>query len=229
MLREEANARAETVYVMKAMSHSSLLYHQLRAGGISEETFESMGRQFAAREHTAAQPDFAPADSFAENVTLRIRDLKDWVLKISHHVHESQLNAWLSFVENGVKEMKRENRPLAVTFDVHSINAFFADGVLLPFDTQPWKKEWFWGPEPMNAYRLATDIFAFSGEEAGRAFLRGYASGTKREVFRAVEEKTWIVYAALIMLAYLYMLGEKDAEKREGAELYRKFLQEYRE
>jgi hypothetical protein len=146
----------------------------------------------------------------------------------SEHIPETDRGHWLQYVKDQSEKLSKEGtRALAVCFDIHSLNAFYIEGVFIPFDTSPPKEEWRFGPSAINAYRLASDILVIAGEEAHQSFLEGYKTASNRPPLRPIEEKMWILYSLLIMTPYLFNLGKDDVEKLSAAHTYLTFLRSH--
>jgi hypothetical protein len=64
------------------------------------------------------------------------------------------------------------------------------------------------------------------GEEGFKSTLKGYTVATG-EVLDAEYEGFLVMYSALVMVPYLYMLGEKDELRHKGGVIYHNFLKNY--
>ena len=95
------------------------------------------------------------------------------------------------------------------------------------FDCYSVKYDWRFGPALLNIYRFATDVFALVGEKEFRAVMRGYCDSLNVEQPSKEIERFFVIYAALIMMPYLYMLGKTDTDKHEAAVKYHDFLKRY--
>ena len=66
----------------------------------------------------------------------------------------------------------------------------------------------------------------FAGEAEFRATLKGYGDASG-EIYDSAIEPIFVVYSSLIMLSYLYQVGENDPQALVGAQTYHEFLRTY--
>ena len=226
-LNESKNAE-ELLLVTTQLPAGTVLLDQLQKGNLTEVDFYEIGKQFAAREKGFVWRGEFPDESLLENMLGRYPDVIEWVKNAETYLptkereeYGKQLKGLIMRVYTG------ETASVTTCFDFHSLNAFYADQMLYPFDTYPPKDSWRFGPPWLNIYRLATDIFALAGEKEFRAVIQGYRECLNIETPSKETERLFIIYAALIMVSSLYMLAKTDTDKKETAGKYHDFLKWY--
>lgn len=223
---DESNAE-ELVCVTKRMPKGSTLIDVLMNGDLSANACYEIGRQFTERESRFNWIGEIPSESTLDNMQKRYDDIVDWIRDVKE-VSEDEKEVYMSqFKQLICRVYEADNAQLSICFDIHSLNAFYVAAMLMPFDTYPPKEEWCFGPRGLNIFRLATDIYALRGEEEFRAVMKGYCESLGREPFTEEMTSLLVLYAALIMVSYLYMLGKTDPLKHESAVKYHDFLKRY--
>jgi aminoglycoside phosphotransferase family enzyme len=222
----EQNAE-ELICITKRMPHSSTLIDLLMKGEVSTNAWYEIGWQFAERESRFNQEGATPDESALENMRDRYDDIVEWIRDVKE-VPQNEKEVYMSQLKQLLQPVYEANtEQLSPCFDIHSLNAFYVAGMLLPFDTYSPKDSWRFGPRGLNIFRLATDIYALRGEEEFRAVLKGYCEFLGIEPFTDEMTNLLVLYASLIMLPYLYMLSATDNTKRRAATRYHDFLKRY--
>jgi aminoglycoside phosphotransferase family enzyme len=214
----------ELVIVMKRLDMKQDGFLKLLlAGRLTKEDFFSIGKQLAER---MACLTLAPdALSLAESFPERLQDAYQWARGVSAHIpleevaeYEAALSALYTAHHVELTAVSPE-----VCVDIHGENAAYVDQKLLLIDTYQSKDAWQSGHPDITVYRLALDAYVLSGESAFRAMLKGYEKGSDR-VLNSTLEPFFIVYNALIMAPYLYMLAKNDPQYLPVATRYHQFL-----
>jgi hypothetical protein len=218
---EEAD---DLVWVMKRLPDFHMLYTLLRGDDLYTDDYLKMGRLFAQRENAFTYLKETPAVSVLSLARADCDDTDAWG-KSTPEIDSTEWKTWMQALRSLAEEVLAEDqRPPKPAFDMVSLNAFYMGRSFLPLDTHPWKEAWRFRGTHTNAYRLAADIWAFTGEKNADLFLKGYGEMTGRGALEKKDRLFWILFGALIMLPYLYKLGRTDPEKKEAAEHYATFV-----
>ena len=225
---DESKNAEELLLVTARLPAGTVLLDQLQKGNLTEVDFYEIGKQFAAREKGFVWRGGFPDESLLENMLGRYPDVIEWVKNAETYLstkEREEYGKWLK--ELIMRVYTGETASVTICFDFHSLNAFYVNQTLYPFDTHPPKDSWRFGPPWLNIYRLAADIFALAGEKEFRAVIRGYFEQIKVPSPPDEVERLLIVYSALIMVSSLYMLARTDTGKLESALKYHDFLKRY--
>lgn len=226
-LNESKNAE-ELLLVTARLPDGTVLLERLQKGNLTEVDFYEIGKQFAEREKGFVWRGEFPNESLLENMLGRYPDVIEWVKNVETYLPTEEREKYGKQLEELITRVYTgDTAGVTICFDFHSMNAFYVDRVLYPFDTHPPKDSWRFGPPWLNIYRLAADVFALAGEKEFRAVTRGYFERIKVPPPRDEVERLLVVYAALIMVSSLYMLARTDTDKRESALKYHNFLKRY--
>ncbi len=218
----------EFMQVTTRLPSDSSLFEHLRNNDLSEIDYHEIGKQFARREQGFVWHGDLPRESLLENMSGRHRDTVEWIKDVESDVPQQEREDYAGKLEGLFTQVYANDRsPVSICIDIHSMNAFYVGGTLYPFDTFSPKYAWHFGPAMLNVYRLAADVFALAGEKEFRAVMRGYHEYLRTEPAPRETEYLLVMYAALIMVSYLYMLAKTDPDKREAAEKYHDFLKRY--
>lgn len=219
----------ELLQVTKRLPTGSILFDQLRKGSLSQEDYRSMGRQFEEREKHFELGEAFPDETVLENLLGRYADIDEWIKSVEQYVPVAEREMYMRELKELMEKVYDIPNPsaIAVCFDSHSLNAFYVDGKIYPFDTYSPKAAWRFGPPLLNVYRIAADIFALGGEEAFRAFVDGYIESAGIGAVSRDMDRFLVLYASLIMVPYLYMISQSDTSKLDSAILYHNFLKKY--
>jgi len=217
----------ELMFITKRMPAGTILFDHLLKGGLTVDDFYEVGKQFAEREKDFVWNGTMSDESLLDNMLERYDDIVAWIKDVEE-VSALEKETWANKLkELLVRVYTHDSSKVSICFDLHSLNAFYADQILCPFDTHPPKDAWRFGPPLLNLYRLATDVFALAGEKEFDAVMHGYHDYLHTEPISEENERLLVIYAALIMVSYLYMLGKTDADKQEAAVKYHNFLKRY--
>lgn len=217
----------ELMFITKRMPDGTILFDRLMKGDLTMNDFYEIGKQFAMREKNFVWHGALPGETLLDNMLERHGDIVAWIKDIEK-VSALEKETWArELKELIVRVYTHDSTKVSVCFDFHSLNAFYIDQILYPFDTHAPKDAWRFGPPLLNLYRLATDAFALAGEKEFDAVMRGYHEYLKREMPSQEINRLFIIYASLIMVSYLYMLGKTDPDKQEAAVKYHNFLKRH--
>jgi aminoglycoside phosphotransferase family enzyme len=227
VLLDEYNGADELVLVTKRLPTGTVLFDLLQAGSLAEGDFYEIGKQFAQREKGFILSGAVNDELLSNNMTERYYDVLEWI-KDTKEVSDSEKEGYAGQLKELINRVyANDTSKVSVCFDFHSLNAFYVDKILYPFDTHPPKDAWRFGPPLLNIYRLATDVFAFAGEKEFRAVMNGYCEYLNISSPDEEVERLLVIYAALIMVSYLFMLVSTDGDKRDAALKYHDFLKRY--
>ncbi|MEK7114103.1 MAG: hypothetical protein AAB850_00955 [Patescibacteria group bacterium] len=218
----------ELLIVTKRLSLNTSLFAHLRNNDLVEDDYYEIGRQFAKCEENFIWHGDLPKESSLENMLWRHHDVIEWTKDVEMCVPREERETYARQLMNLIKQVYADGQThISVMFDVHCLNAFYINRMFYPFDVVSSKDAWRFGPFLINIYRLATDVFALVGEQEFRAVLRGYYDCLNRNFPSKETERLLVIYASLIMMPYLYMLGKTDADKHKAAIKYHDFLKRY--
>lgn len=217
----------ELMFITKRMPAGTILFDRLMKGDLTVDDFYEIGKQFAEREKNFVWNGAMSDESLLDNMLERYDDIVAWIKDVEK-VSALEKETWANQLkELLVRVYTHDSSKVSICFDLHSLNAFYVDQTLYPFDTHPPKDAWRFGPPLLNLYRLATDVFALAGEKEFDAVMRGYHEHLKKEMPSQETNRLFVIYASLIMVSYLYMLGTTDTDKQEAAVKYHDFLKRY--
>lgn len=217
----------ELMFITKRMPEGTILFDRLMKGDLTQDDFYEIGKQFAEREKNFVWNGTMSDESLLDNMLERYDDIVAWIKDVEK-VSALEKETWANKLkELIVRVYTHDSSKVSICFDLHSLNAFYVDQTLYPFDTHPPKDAWRFGPPLLNLYRLATDVFALAGEKEFDAVMRGYHEYLKKEMPPQETNRLFVIYASLIMVSYLYMLGTTDTDKNEAAVKYHDFLKRY--
>jgi len=228
VFREDPEGADELVIVMNRVDTSHVLYELLCAGTFSVEDATTVGTQIGNMLQRVQTP---VTDNYYENSVTRLHDLRAWLMLQKHHVPASEIARYCDYLESYLTEHRTQfegvlSEEMTLCGDLHSHNAVYIDETIRLMDTFAPKEEWGIGHPHIKLYRLGTDIYALTGsEKVFNAYIEGYAS-TRTHLSRE-HEHYYVVYAAGIMLSYLYMLSNNDARHMVAATTYHAFLRTY--
>lgn len=217
----------ELLQVTKRLPSNSVLFDLLNKDALAENDYREMGKQFALREKNFSWNETLPDEMVLDNMLSRYNDIVEWIESADKYIPKVERDEYMKqFRELIMREFGADFSKVSICFDVHSLNIFYVNGVLYPFDTYSPKAPWRVGPSLLNLYRIATDIFALVGESKFRAFVDGYHETLFIDAPTKDTEHFFIIYSALIMIPYFYILGQKEHSKMEIALKYHNFLKQ---
>lgn len=226
VLHTELLQGREPVIVMRRLDMDNGIFALLMKEMLSADDFFTIGYQFGEREHRLSEKETTQLNVY-EDLENRVSDVKSWMTEsgtMPSEDIEKTVNYLESFLRANQGVTYITNDMGSICIDFHSENGVFENGILLPIDTFSPKPAWRTGHRHINIYRIATDTFALSGEDAFRAILKGYVE-SMNEVLDPSFEQFFVIYAASIMAPYFYMLGKNDPLRQKAAEKYHTFLQ----
>jgi aminoglycoside phosphotransferase family enzyme len=221
----------ELVVVMKKVDASQTMSKMLSEQSLSITDYENIGRDLANKK-MALPKDFLPhvSENWYEQMVRRLEDLKGWVTSepdFSPILTKKGLSTMQKILEaNKEKFTLMKNEDLAVCIDCNTENLLFIDGKLAFIDAYPPKDEWRGGAFDHDIFRTGSDVYALGGKDAYDAYLTGVYSVAEHKLDKELHT-FYLLYGAMIMGPYLYMLGKKDTKFLPAAEKYSKFIEEF--
>jgi len=218
----------EFLLVTKRLPSEASVFEHLRKNDLTNTDYYEMGKQFSVREQHFIEHEDAGEISLLENMKGRSIDVDEWMKSVEEYLPTSERVTYMAQLESSISEIYgNDTRKTSTCIDFHSLNAFYVEQILYPFDCFSIKYEWRFGPALLNIYRFATDVFGLVGEKEFRAIIQGYHDARGTTSVSEEIERHLVSYAAFIMVPYLYMLGKNDPDKHEAAIRYHNFLRQY--
>jgi aminoglycoside phosphotransferase family enzyme len=222
---DEYENAEELLLITKRLSSEDLLFEHLLRKDLTVTDYYQIGKQFAQREKNFVWLGDFPDESLLENMLMRHNDDVEWVKSVEEHMPSLEAEGYLTRLKELIMRVyAHDATKIRPVFDAHSFNAFYVDQTLYLFDVYSPKDAWCFGPALVNVYRFATDIFALVGEKEFRMVLRGYHEYLNSEAPSRETGQLLVIYAAIIMVPYLYMLARTNPDKQEVAVRYHNFL-----
>ncbi len=217
----------ELIFITKRMPADTTLFDLIMKGDLATNDFYEIGKQFAQREKNFIWNGVMPDESLLGTMLERYDDIVEFI-KVVEKISTLEKETWTNQLKELITRVyTHDSSGVSICFDIHSLNAFYVDQTLYPFDTHPPKDTWRFGPALLSLYRLATDVLAFAGKKEFDAVISGYHEYLKREMPTQENSRLFVIYASLIMVSYLYMLGITDTDKQGAAVKYHNFLTHY--
>ncbi|MEJ0053774.1 MAG: hypothetical protein WDN10_03585 [bacterium] len=229
-LAEPGDSAEELVFLMNRIDSKDILFEKLSRGEVSVADAYAIGGQLAgnlAKVRTRAITGL----NYFEIFEREIRDVREWIQGVSEYIPEEEWKKYCDFME----EFRQTNRAwhegelseqLAYSGDAHSHNAVFSNGALYLMDTYAPKEEWMVAHNLIPFYRIGADLWALGSKELFDSYARGYEAALETTLDPRLQAP-FIIYAASIMVSYLYMLQKTDTDKKEAAKKYHEFIQRY--
>jgi aminoglycoside phosphotransferase family enzyme len=222
----DANDSADDlVIVMNKIDMNNGLFNLLNENKLSLSDCFQIGKQLGER--SKGLPQEEPVRDLYEDFVQRSNDLVSWLAGVEKYISKDEaqtyLNTFSQFVELNKIKFEKSTGLIGPCLDIHADNVVFTNGNLLPIDTYAPKEAWLYGYKFLNIYRVATDIYAFLGEEYFEQTLKGYEESTGDKLPREFD-RSLVLYCELITCPYQYMLSEKDPSRLKVAEKYHIFL-----
>lgn len=218
----------ELLLVTKRLPAGTAVFDCLLKNDLNETDYYEIGKQFAQREKNFVWHSDLPSESLLQNMLERHKDVVEWIESVEEHISPTDKETYVNHLKDLITRVyENDSTRISICIDMHSLNAFYVDKTLYPFDAYSPKDSWRFGPALLNIYRLATDVFALVGEKEFDAVMRGYHEYLKREMPSQETNRLFVIYASLIMVPYLYMIGKTDTDKHEAAVKYHDFLKRY--
>ena len=220
--KEEAE---ELVIEMKKIDTNSALLLQLLDKNLSLTDFETIGFQLHKRLDDL--PEAYTQKKLKGVMQLRMEDVSNWVLGVPKHISPEEAKIFLEALDrkkSAYMNQVSDEEMAGSNIDGHSENMFFNQGRLYIMDSYAPKKDWLLADGHLNFYRLATDILALGNQESFEAFKGGYEKYRDLGVMNEKRESFCIFYSSMIMVPYLYMLGEHDERRMKAARIYHNFV-----
>jgi aminoglycoside phosphotransferase family enzyme len=228
---EPADDAEELVLMMNRMHSEDMLYEKLARGEISEEDGYRIGTQLA--ESLKRVRKETPAGNYFLSFKNDIQGVRDWIAGVPEFIPEDEWTRYCDFLDQfRIRNQEwyegKLTAELAYSGDIHSHNALYSDGQFSLMDTYAPKDEWRIAHALVPFYRVGADLWAFGGKDTFEEFLRGYEERSGIKVDRRLDAP-YILYAAGIMVPYLYMLQKTDESKKEMTARYHDFLRNFYE
>jgi aminoglycoside phosphotransferase family enzyme len=231
ILRDPQEGEDELIIVMRKVDTSKTFTKVLVAGSLQNADYESIGRQMANKKRALSR-DFLPKDihsTWYEQLVNRFNDLEAWVLSeesFPRDIAETGLRTLREVLEahrHAFAAMTPD--ALSVCVDCNSENLLYADGTLSFLDAYPPKAAWKIGAFNHDIFRTGSDIYALAGKEAYESFLQGVYS-VVQDALDPELHNFYLLYGAMIMGPYFYMLGKKNSVYLKPAEQYAAYIKE---
>lgn len=227
----DRNDAEEIMQIMNKVDTNNVLYEKLISGEITKDDCFEIGKQLG-ESMKKVQTRLPDKGSFYEMFESRIDDLREWINSTPEYISKDEANAYCDYL-NDFRLANREwfdgelTDEVVADGDFHSHNAVYSNKILYLMDTYPPKEEWGVGHKLIPLYRIGVDVWALSGnKEYFETLIAGYEAGNNIKVNRKLDD-VYVIYVAGIAVPYLYMLQQTDAEKKEPAKRFHKFLSDY--
>lgn len=228
---ESRDDAEEIMMIMNKIDTNDVLFEKLVNKEITKEDCFEIGRQLGEI-MKKVQTRLPESGSFYDLFESRIDDLKNWITSMAEYISEDESSAYCDYL-NDFRIKNREwfekelTDGIVTDGDFHSHNAVYSDKTLYFMDTYPPKEEWGVGHKLIPLYRIGVDIWALSGnKDYFEALLQGYEASNNIKIDRRIDA-LYVVYVAGIAVPYLYMLQQTDADKKEPAKRFHKFLRDF--
>lgn len=221
----------EFVIVMSRVDMRDVLFERLMRGDLTEEDSYNVGKGLALSLEGVRQNSPGEQNYF-EIFDSRIVDCRNWIASMEAFVPKVEADEYCNYLESSRQQFKEAfeqvlSQELAFGGDIHSHNAILAGDAFMLMDTYSPKEEWLVEHWSMPMYRIATDIWALTGDKnLFDACVRGYEDGMGMKVDRRFDA-VFILYALTIAMPYHYMLVATDESKREAADRMHAFTRQY--
>lgn len=221
----------ELVIKMNRVDLSDVLFEKLVDGKITKEDSFAIGKglgESLSKVRTAPPNELNYFDIFKE----RVVDAEAWMKVVEHIIPSAEIEAYCKYLiefRDAHKELfdAELSQQLEYGGDIHSHNALYANGEFFLMDTFSPKDDWLIEYHGTPVYRLATDIWALSGDkELFEACIAGYEASSGKKVNRELDN-LYVIYALTISAPYHYMLEQNDATKAEAARRIHGFMQKH--
>ncbi len=221
----------EILMMMNRVDTNDVLYEKLISNKITEEDCFEIGKQLG-QNMKKVQMKLPGTYNFYDLFDSRIKDLRDWIKSVTDFISVEESDSYCDYLEDFRQKNKgcfEKELTAEVTTDgdFHSHNAIYSHGQFYLMDTYPPKEAWGIGHKLIGLYRIGIDIWALSGKQKFfEEFIKGYEEGNETKVDRRLDA-VYVIYAAGIMVSYLYMLQRTDPDKKESAERFHTFTRDY--
>lgn len=227
-----ANADAEELVIkMNRVDLSDVIFEKLIGGKITKDDSFAIGKglgESLSKVRTSLPTELNYFDIFKE----RVVDAEAWMKVVEHIIPSTEIEAYCRYLiefRDAHKELfdAELSKQLEYGGDIHSHNALYSSGEFFLMDTFSPKDDWLIEYHGTPVYRLATDIWALSGnKELFEACIAGYEIASGKKVNRALDN-LYIIYALTISAPYHYMLEQNDETKALAARRIHSFMQEH--
>ncbi len=227
-LLEPKNDDDELVIVMRKEDLSGTFTDVLYANHLTLEEYKNIGKSFAKIKLDIPK-SFLPETnlSWYEEMVERGKGLSSWMLNEKDFPNEVS-NKCLALFDKILQENKasfqkifRDN--LFVCIDCNSENLIYSNHELRFIDAYPPKDNWRIGTFDVDIFRTASDIYALAGENAYNAYLEGVDEVAGKYLDKNLTN-FYLLYGAMIMAPYFFMLSKQDQKYQPKAEKYLQFV-----
>ena len=219
----------ELVIVMRKEDLSATFTDVLYANNLTLEEYKNIGKSFA-KIKLAIPKSFLPETSlnWYEEMGERGKGLTSWMLNEKDFPDEVS-NKSLALFDKILQDNKtnfqtitKEN--LFVCIDCNSENLLYSNDELRFIDAYPPKDNWRIGTFDIDIFRTASDIYALASENAYNAYLEGVNEIAGDYLDKNLKD-FYLLYGAMIMAPYFFMLSKKDKKYQVKAEKYLTFVE----
>ncbi|MEK7649081.1 MAG: hypothetical protein AAB400_04200 [Patescibacteria group bacterium] len=227
-LQNPKDSDDELVIVMRKEDVSKTLTHVLAGTPLSEDEYMIIGRSFASIKLKLPRHFLPQTDkNWYELMIVRAQDLSEWV-RSENNFPPELAGQGLALFEKMLHENKAhfetiQYDSLNVCIDCNSENVLYSNGELRFLDAYPPKEEWRIGTFDVDIYRMGSDIAAFAGNDAYKAYQDGVNEVARNHLDPELEN-FYLLYSALIMAPYLVMRSKNDQSFQLKAEEYTTYL-----
>jgi aminoglycoside phosphotransferase family enzyme len=218
----------ELVIVMHEEDISGIFTEVLYENKLTSEEYKNIGRSFA-KIKMAIPKSFLPDSklNWYEQMAGISKNLSGWALSekdFPKEVAEKGLALFGKKIEENKVNFELINRDdLFVLIDCNSENLIYSNRELRFIDAYPPKDDWQLGTFDVDIFRTASDIYALAGEDAYNAYLEGVDEIAGDLLDKNLKD-LYLLYSAMIMVPYFFMLSKKDKKYQAKAEKYLSFV-----
>ena len=205
--------------VMAKVDVEKNLHHTLLQGKANAVIVGKVADTMMTRLHNLTLLKAATIPTFKrpwrELYLLRLQDLREWCAMVPEQLP-------VMYVQNVLQALEKiaddpyvrayDSAKMQVAIDNHAGNILIFDDSIEFLDIYQFKEHWLAVDPLVNITRPAADVFALGGEALGQAFLKAATP-----YYSMPDDKTvyaYLIEAALILVAYQYMLKKPDIAAR---------------
>lgn len=205
--------------VMAKVDVEKNLHHTLLQGKADEAIVCKVADTMMTRLHNLTVLKAAEIPTFKrpwrELFLLRLQDLREWCGMVPEQLPLAYVQKILLALEKIADDpyvRAYDPAKMQVAIDNHAGNILIFDHGIEFLDIYQFKEHWLAVDPLVNITRPAADVFALGGKELGKAFLKAatpyYPMPNDKIVY------AYLIEAALILVAYQYMLKKPDIAVR---------------
>ena len=228
VLKEPDMNEDELVIVMHKEDISGTFTEVLFENKLTLDEYRGIGKRFA-RIKLDIPKRFLPESNLTwyEHTVKRLQDLSSWVSSEKDFPEEIAKQG-LSLLKRQLEENKVDfqsipSSDLFVLIDCNSENLIYSNQELRFIDAFPPRDDWRIGTFDVDIFRTGSDIYALAGEDAYNAYLEGIDEIAGQYRNKDLSD-FYLLYSALIMAPYFFMLSSKDNKYLNKAARYLAFV-----